>query len=257
VRVSSDEEIRVITTSDVAWIADTMVERRTLYEKFSPVFWRAAANAREIHEPHLSSCVTSDRYVALRTSGGFVLGELQSAGSPPWWSEVPFGFVDDFAVVEDDAWMDDGRRLLLRAWSELRRRGAEALRVVSARRDDPKVALLQSLGLTIGESWCLRAVDASESIAPTFGPVSADGIDALVIPAPPVYDPGGPVLLVTSVASPDAVPSVSDLAAERGAVLAILPTTPSEPELAAAALRCGFDETTRYYVGQPDEKAAL
>jgi ribosomal protein S18 acetylase RimI-like enzyme len=255
-RVNGDQQVRVVTSDDVAWMADVMVERRALYETFSPVFWRPAANAREVHEPYLASCVASDRYLGLRTTTGFVLGELQTAGSPPWWSEVPIGFFDDFAVVEDGAWTSDGRTLLLAAWSHLRERGAEAVRVVTAIRDTSKVAMLEKLGLTIGESWYIRTLNNRGSDAPTFGPVEADGIDALVIPAPPVYDPGGAVLLVTSLVSVDAIKWLPDVAAEHGAVLAILPTKPGVPGIAEAADACGFDETTRYYVGQPDEDTA-
>jgi len=251
VRVSDAQDLRALTADDAPWMADVMVERRAVYAAMSPVFWRPAANARQVHEPHLASCVANERYVGIGTGRGFVLGELQAAGSPPWWPEAPLGFVDDFAVVADDAWMSDGRRLLLAAWSLLRERGAEALRVVTARRDDAKVAMLESLGLTIGESWWVRAGDASVSGAPAFGPISAYGIEALVIPAPPVYDPGGPVLLVTALVSPNDVGTVPQLAAEHGAVLAIVPAKPTTPEMAEAARAAGFDETSRYYVGQP------
>ena len=147
--------------------------------------------------------------------------------------------------------MSDGRRLLLAAWSRLRERGAEGLRVVTARRDGAKVAMLESLGLTVGESWWVRASDAPVSSAPAFGPISADGIEALVIPAPPVYDPGGPVLLVMSLVSPQDVGKVPDFAAAHGAVLAIVPSTPTKSEIADTARAAGFDETSRYYVGQP------
>jgi ribosomal protein S18 acetylase RimI-like enzyme len=249
--MSGEEGVRRLTSGDVAWMADLMVGRRARYEVFSPVFWRPAAQARDLHEPHLASCVASGRHVGLRTENGFVLGELQSAGSPPWWSEVPIGFIDDFAVLGDDAWIGAGRQLLVAAWSLLRERGAESLRVVTARRDTAKVAMLESLDLSVGESWWVRAVEDPASSEPMFGPLSADGIEALLIPAPPVYDPGGPVLLVTSLASVNDVQRVPTIGGERSAVLAILPTKPGTPDLTDAAEACGFDETSRYYVGQP------
>jgi hypothetical protein len=240
--------VRALTSGDVGWMADVMVERRARYEQFSPVFWRPAAHARDVHEPHLAACVANDRYVGLRTENGFVLGELQAAGSPPWWPESPLGFIDDFAVVHDDAWMRDGKSLLLAAWSLLLDQGAESVRVVTARRDDAKVALLRSVGLSLGESWWVRVSDGGTQRAPAFGPVAADGIDALVIPAPPVYDPGGPVFLVTAIVSAKLVKRVPQLAADHGAVLAIIPTTAPTWELAAA----GFEETAQYYVGRLD-----
>jgi hypothetical protein len=238
--------VRALTSADVPWMADVMAQRRAIYEKLSPVFWRPAANARDVHEPYLAACVASDQYVGLRTDDGFILGELQAAGSPPWWPDAQLGFVDDFAVEEHDAWNSDGRTLLLAAWSQLRDQGAESIRVVTARRDFEKVALLESVGLTHGESWWVRVNDEQAQRAPAFGPVADCGVEALVIPAPPVYDPGGPVLLVTSIDSADCVNKIPLVAAEHGAVLAILPCP---PERGAAADGAGFVETARYYVG--------
>jgi hypothetical protein len=243
--------MRDLNRDDVPWMADVMVERRAVYETFAPVFWHPAPNARDVHEPHLASCLTGDRYVGLRTDDGFVLGELQAAGSPPWFPEVPIGFVDDFTVTHDDEWTRDGRELLFAVWSALQERGAEALRVVTARRDVAKVALLESVGLTVGESWSVREVETRAASPPAFGPVSANGVEALVIPAPPVYDPGGPVLLVTALGSAEDVQRVPDLAAQRSAVLAIVPTRPEAPDIATMAEESGFDETSRYYVGIP------
>ena len=237
--MNGGDRVRALTSGDVAWMADVMAERRARYQEYSPVFWRPAAHARDVHAPYLASCVASARFVGYRTTEGFILGERQSS----------IGFIDDFAVVRDDAWISDGLQLLVAAWSQLRDEGAESLRVVTARRDDAKVLMLKSAGLSVGESWWVRPGDDRAQDAQIFGPVAAAGIEALVIPAPPVYDPGGPVLLVTSIDSADRVVEVPLLAEEQGAVLAILPCPPIS-DLSRAAQEAGFDETTQYYVGQ-------
>jgi hypothetical protein len=252
--VGTADDLRVLSADDVPWVADTMASRRAVYATFSPIFWRPATNARELHVGHLASCVASDRYCGFRTDVGFILGELQDATRPPWWSDVPLVFVDDFAVTSDDRWPTDGLELLVATWRNLAERGAETMRVVTARLDTPKVEMLESSGLELAESWWVRPTDGPPSSAPAFGPVSSDGVEALVIPAPPVYDPGGPVLLVTALPEPSAAATVPAVAEECGAVLSILPTKPASPDAVEAARGAGFDEVSRYYTGRPSSR---
>jgi hypothetical protein len=56
--VDVDDGVEVVTSGDVSWMADVMVERRALYATFSPLFWRPAANARAIHEPHVRAALS-------------------------------------------------------------------------------------------------------------------------------------------------------------------------------------------------------
>jgi hypothetical protein len=249
--VGAADEARVLVADDVPWVADTMAVRRALYATFSPVFWRPATNARDVHAVYLASCVASDRYCGYRTEAGFILGELQDEARPPWWSDVPLAFVDDFAVTSDDRWHTDGLRLLQATWRNLADRGADTMRIVTARRDTPKVEMLESSGLELGESWWVRPTDGPSSSAPAFGPLSSDGVEALVIPAPPVFDPGGPVLLVTALPEPTAATRIPAIAEKCGAVLSILPTKPASPDSLDAARAAGFDEVSRYYLGRP------
>jgi hypothetical protein len=244
-------DVRALTTDDVPWMVDVMAQRRALHALLSPIFWKASPHAREVHAPHLAGAVVSERHCGLRTDAGFVLAEVQDAATPPWFSDVPLGFVDDFAVTDDAFWSDDGAALLRVAWDELHGRGVESLRVVTARRDAPKVALLESLGLAVGESWWVIAASGERAPEANYGPIDHAGVTALVIPAPPVYDPGGPVLLTLALDGVVVVPELPAIAANLGAVLVIVSTKPSTPELAEAVGAAGFDEVTRYYVGTP------
>jgi hypothetical protein len=246
--------VRALTADDVPWMVELMAQRRALYETFSPVFWKRSAQAREVHGPHLASCLASGRHCGFRTDDAFVLGEVQDAATPPWWSEVTLGFVDDFAVTSDSEWADAGVTLLAAVWRELARRGVKTLRVVAGRRDMAKVAVLEHLGLTVGESWWIALAVGDRRSEASFGPVNSDGVAGLVIPAPPVYDPGGPVFLAISVEDVASVPDVPRIAGECGAVLAIVSTTPATPELSEAVSLAGFDEVTRYYVGAPSHR---
>ena len=245
-----ESEVRPLTADDVPWMVEMMASRRALYETFSPVFWKPSPNAREVHRPYLASCMTSDRHCGFRTDDAFILGEAQDAGAPPWWSDVTLGFVDDFAVTGGASWADAGATLLRAAWRELARRGVATLRVVTRRRDTPKVAMLESVGLTVGESWWIVLAEGESSPDPIYGPITRDGVEGLNIPAPPVYDAKRPALLVTSI-HPHAVQKLPAIAAELGAGLAIVPTKPADENLIAAVGSSGFDEVTLYYVGKP------
>jgi hypothetical protein len=243
-------EVRPLTADDVPWMVEMMASRRALYETFSPVFWKPSPNAREVHRPYLESCVTSDRHCGFRTDDAFILGEVQDAGAPLWWSDVTLGFVDDFAVTDGAGWADAGALLLRAAWRELARRDVATLRVVAGRRDTPKVAMLKSVGLTVGESWWIVLAEGEPSPDVTWGPVNRDGVEGLNIPAPPVYAGKLPALLVTSI-DPHAVHKLSAIVAELGAAIAIVSTKPADADLIAAVGSSGFDEVTQYYVGTP------
>jgi GNAT superfamily N-acetyltransferase len=242
--------VRAVTDVDVSWIADMMERRREQYEAYSPLFWRRAARAREIQEPYLRSCVADDRYRGSRSDHGFVLAELRAAGAPPWSPAISECFIDDFAVDADERWATEGRALLLAVWEAQQARGAEGLRVVTARRDEPKVALLESLGLQIGESWFIHTT-TDPAAASTFGPVSNATLQGLVIPAPPVYDPGGPVLLVQEIVPGVSVEDVSTAGAALGAVIVIVPAPATDAEQVHDLERAGFDPVSRFYTGIP------
>jgi hypothetical protein len=251
VSVVGHDIVRALTLDDVPWMVELMAQRRARYERLSLVFWRPAAKARDVHEQYLASCVDNDRFCGLRTDSAFLLADAQGAGTPPWWSDVPTGFVDDFAVTTDDQWATHGAELLRAAFDRMRPVGTEALRVVTARRDAPKVGMLESLGLTIGESWWVTEARGERAPDPSFGPVAHDGFTALVVPAPPVYDPGGPVLLTLAVDDVALVSELPTIAARTGTVLVIVSTKPSTPEVTAVAQAAGFDEVSQYYLGVP------
>jgi hypothetical protein len=254
-RVGTSNAPRRLTLDDVPWIADMLVERRRLYATFSPVFWNPAENAREVHAPYLASLVSSDRHCGYRTERGSVLAELQEPHSAPWWSEVPVGFVDDFAVVTDDCWHSDGVPLLRAVWQEIARRGAQALRVVTARRDDAKVGMLQSLGLTIAESWWVKVSDVRPVAKATLGPITAHGVEGAMMVAPPVYDPGGPVFLVASRATPAVVRRVIRVATDHGGRLRSFPSVRRRLMLPTLPRRLGLTRCRAFTWVSPTERA--
>src|SRR5438477_12615697 len=62
-------------------------------------------------------------------------------------------FVDDFAVLSDDDWPTEGALLVETAVRTAQEAGHPRVRVVSARRDEPKRNVLLHLGFHVAERW--------------------------------------------------------------------------------------------------------
>ncbi|MBI2703934.1 MAG: hypothetical protein HYX32_01390 [Actinobacteria bacterium] len=231
--------IRPMHADDFDWAATLMQQRRERYAEFSPVFWRPAANITAGHAQFMRSTAAREGAVAIRTDAGFALSYPHEGRC----------FVDDFAVDGDDRWAVDGRELLLAVWSAARSSQQQVLRVVTARRDEPKRSMMIALGLEVGARWWVKELSPAGD-ASTWGPVTVGDVDALIGPAPPVYDPGGPVCLLGDV-DPSRAGQAADAAAELGAVLAVVQRefnpVESEPVLEAA----GFHNPSEFYEGDP------
>jgi len=233
---------RVMRAEDFAWAASLMEQRRARYARYSPVFWRPAEGAADAHGQFMEATAGRDGAVALRTEHGFVLSYPHEGRC----------FVDDFAVERDELWATEGRELLVAIWSAARSMDQSVLRAVTARRDTPKVAMLAGAGLMVTARWWVKELTPAGAVT-TFGLVTMADVEALVMPAPPVYDPGGPVCLLGNVDASRAI-EAAVAAAECGAVLAIVQrdgssekAPASEPELEAA----GFHNPSEFYEGVP------
>ena len=224
---------------DFAWAAALMRRRRERYEVLSPVFWRPAVGVEAAHAQFLRSAAARDGAVAVRTDHGF-------ATSVPNEGRCS---VDDFAVDDDERWATDGPQLALAVWAAARSPELTALRVVTARGDEPKRTMVRSLGLTVAERWWVKALDPTGPAA-TWGPVTVGGAPALIGPAPPVYDPGGPVCLLGDVDARLAAAAAGDARA-LGAALAIVQRQGDPPEEEPELEAAGFHNPSEFYEGQP------
>lgn len=231
---------------DFEWAAGLMAERRQRYAEHSPVFWRPAEGIAAAHAGFLQATAARSGSVAVRTDHGFAISTLTEGRC----------YVDDFAVERAEHWSTDGRDLLLAVWTAARSDEQRVLRVVTARRDEPKRDLLVGLGLAVAARWWVKALEptTATATAATWGPVDVGGRTALLMPPPPVYDPGGPVCLLGDIAS-DEAGTAAARAAEHGAVLAIVqrdgggdggaPPPADDPALEAA----GFHNPSEFYEG--------
>jgi hypothetical protein len=236
--------VRDMLPADAGWAAELMSQRRRVYASYSPVFWRPARDATGPHAAYLSTLIGAQNYLSVRTDHGFMLGQIRPAKT----------FVDDFAVSEPSRWRTDGSALVLAAARRLAAAGRDrAMLVVTAHADDAKVSMLRNLSLSLIEQWWVHEVrPTGEPIR--HGQVQRPGFAGFFGSAPPVYDPGGPVLHV------DRAPDDVDLAmmeleaASLGAVLLVLPTRPGADRVGELQRR-GWTVASDWYQGRPSEPA--
>ena len=177
--------------------------------------------------------------IALRSEHGFIICQRRPGE----------GFVDDFTVEPPQSWDEHGAALLLAAAERLAAAGTRAVRVVTAHADEAKARLLARLSLSVTEQWWVRAV-APAGPPSDPGRVRGPGFSGLLTPAPPVYDPGGPVFYADRITSGTLAAEVEQAAAAHGAVLAVVPAAPGTGrarELNAA----GWSVAPDWYTGSP------
>lgn len=229
--------------------------KRAEYARYSPVFWRPAADARAKHQPFLRFCIQSDQFVAFTAEAaaesgdavvGVALANRQGAPAPFRADPEPTWFVDDFFVADSALWPTAGMALLESIQQAASANGAARVIVVVAQRDAPKRALLRSAGYALAAAWWVRPLTTAGAPASLPAP---EGIEALVAPAPPVYDPGGPVALALALGDAPAaqVARFDQWAAASGATLAVIPARVADVALGEALARAGYTVASEWY----------
>jgi hypothetical protein len=228
---------RQLTKSDLTWAVDLASARRERIVPFAPRFWKPAPNARELHAAFLSSLIDSPEVISVRTDKGFLFGMRRN----------DLVLVDDMALEDDADWPADGQ-VLLRWAGETGR-----LRLVCPVPEEPRTSTASAVGLANVESWWHRDLEpAADRLPEVDDPVLivAEAKGRLV-PAPPIYAPGGPVLLVTQVTSPDSLTGIERAAAQRGACVSVVTHQLGDEQLAELLTSAGYKRTTDYYEGTP------
>jgi len=231
---------RDMAADDAAWAAEVMERRRRIYARYSPVFWRPAPNAAGLHTRFLARQIASEGTIALRTGHGFIVCQRRNGE----------GFVDDFAVEDPAAWQREGAALLLATAQRLSATGESAVRVVTAHADRPKADMLASLSLHLAEQWWVAELRPAAGEKASYGRRDGAGFSGIFAPAPPVYDPGGPVLLADRVHGDARIDSNEREAAALGAVLAVVPAVPGSARAGELA-RGGWEVASDWYLGWP------
>jgi hypothetical protein len=218
-----------VGTEDVSWLVARLGERRAALVPHGPVLWRPAADAGERHREFLDHLIRSGEAVGYRSDTDVILAQRTRHG----W------LVDD-AAVREDAWTSDGWTIwaaLVGALPEPPRRFVCPVHEVERRR------FAQSRGYALVTSWWHRDVAVAHrrtTSRPEREP-SVPGAAARRVPAPPVYDPGGPVLFLAEVhdASAALAAAVTEGAA-LGAPVVVVDQPATDTPLGEALEAAGF-----------------
>jgi len=228
-------EPRELTVDDVDWVVELAARRRERIVEFAPRFWNPAPGARDTHAGFLAGLVQSPTTLALRTDHGFVI-------AVPGHDRL---VIDDMALEDDSLWPTEGDALLRRAAT------GTPLRVVCPLPEPARRTAVTRLGLSVAGTWWHRDLDPD----PTWdghnddAPLAVDGADAILVPAPPVYAPGGPVVLVRAVASVSALRAVEQAASRRGSTVSVVSQQPDNRSAADMLESAGYKRTTEFFEG--------
>jgi len=229
---SIDSGVRPLELTDLDWILDLSARRRERLARSAPTFFRPALEARSRHREFLRHQLRDHGVVSLRTDRGFVVAAPRDRLLD----------VDDLVLEDDALWSHDGAALL-RAVN-----GSGDLRFTCPVPESARRRAARDLGMELAESWWHRDLVAAPATPAGEAVLDLPGAAGRLVAAPPVYDPGGPVLLVSAVDDSSALAAIEAAAAARGAVVSVVTRTPAQPTDLLAAT--GYARTTDFYVSR-------
>lgn len=147
--------------------------------------------------------------------------------------------VDDMALDDDNLWPHDGSALL-QAVSQ-----RSEVRFVCPIPEPERRQAAVHLGMLLVESWWHRdlATETSETVVDPV--IAVQGASGRLVEAPPVYAPGGSVLLTFDVDSGRALTAIEDAASAGGAVVSVVSR---DPRRSTDFLICaGYKRTTDFF----------
>ena len=230
----SAPEVRPLTQADLEWAVEVTRVRRERLETHAPRFWRAATDATERHRAFLSHLIDDAATLSVRTDHGYLVA----------MNPGPYLLVDEMAVEPSEHWAGEGRALLRHA-ADL-----GPLRFVVPGFESERLDAALDLGLVPADIWWHRDLEPGTglNVVSEDKTISVEGAEGHLVPAPPVYDPGGPVLLVTSVESAEALTRAEQSAARRGARVSVVPQPPADVALATLLNHAGYTLTTFFFI---------
>lgn len=285
--------IRRATSADLPVMVDLSEQKRSQYETFQPLFWRKANDARERQLPFFEAQLQNEHLVMLvyESAGridGFIIANLRSGRKCD---------IDDFVVADAETWPTTGQALLHAAGAVAKERGIAKVEVVCGHLDRPKQAMLTRAGLTLETYWftaaiqvvaipngavqirravatdALRLAEIAGQPGRAFGEIMRENsivlvceqdntisgyASAIVIPTPPVYDPGGPTCLVLETgmaptqwkaAGPALWQAVQNAAAQQDAVQYVVICAANDQAKQAALFAAGLTIASEWYEG--------
>lgn len=229
----SADDVRPLTQDDLDWAAELARARRERLGRHAPRFWRPAADATERHRAFLSHLIDDSSTLSVRSEHGYLVALHPG----------PYLLVDDMALEHPEHWASEGAALLRQA-ADL-----APVRFVVPAVESERLDAALDLGLEPAEIWWHRDLEPATglNVVSEDPRLSVDGAEAQLVPAPPVYDPGGPILLVTAVESPEALRLAEQSAARRGATVSVVTQRPAAQDLAEVLTASGYTLTTYFF----------
>ena len=232
----ADDGVRDLTEADLDWLLDLGAQRRARLAPYAPRFWNPAPNAREVHTAFLGDKINDPAVLSIRTDHGFLFG----------YPVADRYDIDDMALDDESRWDDDGLTML---------------RVAAAKRslnfgcpvpEPERRAAAETLGLVCAESWWHKDLEpAAEPTPPEDHKINVEGASGLIVPAPPVYAPGGPVLLTGDVSDAAGLAAVEAAAVAAGAPVAVVIQQSGDAALAGLLTDSGYLRTNDNYRNAP------
>lgn len=227
---------RPLTADDLDWVVETAAARREALAPHAPRFWRPAADATARHRTFFDRLVADPGALTLRTDHGYLLAIGDDTRR----------VVDDMAVAEG-SWPDEGAALLRAVLDR-----TATTRFVAPVPEPERRTTAEALGLRHVETWwhhdlpLVQVRGEGERVE-----LSIAGARGRLVPAPPVYSPGGPVLLVADVETAVALAAIEAEAAERGATVAVVPHRPDDLVRELLLVESGYVRTTDFLEATP------
>lgn len=232
---TDSEPIWPLTPDDLDWVLEPTRQRREKLASHAPRFWNPAPDATERHRGFLAHLIDDPEVLSVRTASGY----LMAVDRGDFW------LVDDMVMSPDSTWLSEGTDLLRHAQEECGR-----VRFVVPAFEAARLAAAYVVGLEPAECWWHRDTRPSSAYDEGAGEdpdVVVTGARGRLVAAPPVYDPGGWVLLVTDVSSTEALHRVEDTAGSRGACVSVVSQAPNDPGLADILTDAGYVLTTLFF----------
>lgn len=223
--------VRALELEDLEWVENVFQRRRERLRPHGRVYWAPAADAKRLHLSYLAAFLESADAVGFTDGSSVILAERR-----------PDGWLVDDAEVAEGAWGPAGAAL----WAAMvDGHAGERVRFVVPVYEEPRREFARSRGLKVAETWWLRELRGNGGESGIE--VDLRGTAGVTVPAPPIYEPGGPVLFVDRAAGDDVARTAVERATElgcSGVVLSQRSGEPADPAWIAGGLRphCEFYE---------------
>ncbi|WP_207760981.1 GNAT family N-acetyltransferase [Holospora curviuscula] len=158
-----DISIRLSQANDIESIVEMSYQKRRLYEKAQPQFWKYAGDIAELSQAKwFEELLGSNDHIMLTATChqkivGFIIGKLMPA--PEVYN--PGGLtlmIDDFCVANEAEWHSIGSKLVQKIKAIAKLRGAAQVLIVCGSHDGPKCHFLKKMGLTVASEWYVGSI---------------------------------------------------------------------------------------------------